>query len=318
MSVGMMIHLLARMRAVPFALLCWTGIARSVAAVRGARILTVHGTPRRQAAELQRQLQYIRREFRVVPLPLLVERLEDPKANVDDMVALTFDDGLRSNLDVAYPLLRSLGLPATFFVCPGLIEQGRWLWTHEARCRLRWMEPDDRERIACALGAPADVDAFVEWMKHLEIGARQAVEERVREATPEFVRSWSDHDDFDLANWDELRQLDAELITIGCHTMTHPILPSMGPEALEFEIAESRRLLEERLQRKADLFAYPNSDHNAEVRALVRANYRAAVSCGRQSIVPGVDLHLLPRLDLPRGALRLALTMHRAEPQFAL
>lgn len=305
------------MRAIPFALLYWAGVARG-ARLRGARILTIHGTPRRLAGEFQRQLRYVRREFRVVPLPLLVERLQDPRANVDGMVALTFDDGLRSNIDVAYPLLRALGLPGTFFVCPGLIEQGRWLWTHEMRCRLRWMEDGDRESLARAVGAPADMNAFVEWMKHLDIAARHATEERVRAATPEFVRTWSDHDEYDLATWEELRQLDPGVVTIGCHTMTHPILPSMGPEQLAVEIAESRRLIEERLQRPCDLFAYPNSDHNAEVRDLVRAHYRAAVSCGKMSFRQGVDLHLLPRLDLPRGALRLALTMHRAEPQFAL
>jgi peptidoglycan/xylan/chitin deacetylase (PgdA/CDA1 family) len=34
--------------------------------------------------------------------------------------ALTFDDGFRNWLTVALPLLRSLDVPATFFVCPGL------------------------------------------------------------------------------------------------------------------------------------------------------------------------------------------------------
>jgi peptidoglycan/xylan/chitin deacetylase (PgdA/CDA1 family) len=36
---------------------------------------------------------------------------------------LTFDDGWRSWLTVALPVLRSLGVPGTFFVCPGLFGQ---------------------------------------------------------------------------------------------------------------------------------------------------------------------------------------------------
>jgi peptidoglycan/xylan/chitin deacetylase (PgdA/CDA1 family) len=285
--------------------------------LRGARILSIHGTPRSQATELQRQLRYLQRQFRVVSLGRLVEELENPLANVDGMVALTFDDGLRSNVEVAYPLLRKLALPATVFICPALIDQGRWLWTHEARCRLRWLAPEDRARLARNLAGLCDIEAFVEWMKCLDISARRAVEDALAKATRELVRTWADHDAYDLANWDELRRLDPDLITFGSHTLTHPILTAMVPAEMEAEIAESRRLIEERLQRRVEFFAYPNTDHNAAVRQSVRKHYRAAVSCGKKSIQPGVDLHLLPRLSLPRGPLRLALTMHRASPQLA-
>jgi peptidoglycan/xylan/chitin deacetylase (PgdA/CDA1 family) len=36
----------------------------------------------------------------------------------DGELALTFDDGLRNQFELAYPALRRLGTPATFFVCP--------------------------------------------------------------------------------------------------------------------------------------------------------------------------------------------------------
>jgi peptidoglycan/xylan/chitin deacetylase (PgdA/CDA1 family) len=306
----------SKIRSIPSAFLYWSGLAGK-RRLRGARILTIHGTPQRFATEFQRQLRYLQRQFRIVPLAKLISSLEDPRACLDGMVALTFDDGLRSNVEVAYPILRKLGMPGALFICPGLIEERRWLWTHEMRCRLRWLEPQDKQELARKLGAPAGVDAFVEWMKQLAIGARLTVETTVRDATPEFVRSWADHAEYDLADWAELRALDPGLITFGCHTYSHPILPSMEGEDLAREIAESRRLMEKRLGRPVEFFAYPNSDHNALVRDLVRLNYRAAVSCGKRIIEHGSELHLLPRLDLPRGALRLALTMHRATPQFA-
>ena len=55
---------------------------------------------------------------------------------------LTFDDGLADGLSVAAPLLRDRGVPATFFVCPGLLgaqhelvagPRGRLLSAEEAR-----------------------------------------------------------------------------------------------------------------------------------------------------------------------------------------
>lgn len=51
---------------------------------------------------------------RVVPLAQLAA-----EAAPDDTVALTFDDGFASFADVAWPLLRANGLPATVFVVTG-------------------------------------------------------------------------------------------------------------------------------------------------------------------------------------------------------
>jgi peptidoglycan/xylan/chitin deacetylase (PgdA/CDA1 family) len=293
--------MLAKVVALASALQYWTGLAGSNS-LRGARILTIHGTPRRRAAELERQLRYVRRQFRVVPLAQLVDGLH-ARADLDRMVALTFDDGLRNNVEVAYPMLRRLGLPATFFICPGLIEEGRWLWTHEMRRRLRSLEPADRQQ----------PDRLVEWMKRLGIGARREVEDAVREATPRFVPSAAERHEFGLAGWDELRRLEPGLISIGSHTLSHPVLPSMGPDEVELEIHESRRLIEQRLGRPAEVFAYPNDDHNGIVRDLVRRHYRAAVAGGEHKAIGlGADRHILPRVCVPRGVLRLALAMHRA------
>jgi peptidoglycan/xylan/chitin deacetylase (PgdA/CDA1 family) len=309
--------MLSKIRAARTALLYWLGVAGG-APLRGARILTVHGTPRCQSAHLERQLRYLKRQFHVVPLGRLVERLEDTGANVDGMVALTFDDGLLSNVEVAYPLLRKLQLPATFFICPGLIEHGRWQWTHEVQRRLGWLEAQERSALARKLRAPADIEAFVAWMKRLDIAARRAAEDALCRDTPDFMRTWADHEEYDVANWDELHQLDPELITIGSHSLSHPVLPSLGPAEMEAEIAESRRLIETRLQRPAEFFAYPDNHHNVAVRELVRRHYRAAVASAKKCIERPVDLHLLPRLSLPGSALRLALAMHLAGPQPAV
>src|ERR687883_570464 len=135
-----------------------------------------HGTPRADAAALERQLR---------------------------VLALTFDDGLRSNVEVAYPILRKLGVSATFFVCPGLIERGAWLWNHEARERLRTLTPPALAELAEHVGAPNELEPFVEWMKTLDLAARERVEQAIRAATPHFKPSDAQRDEFDLAGWQE-------------------------------------------------------------------------------------------------------------------
>jgi peptidoglycan/xylan/chitin deacetylase (PgdA/CDA1 family) len=291
----------------PKALLYWSGAAAEEA--RGARIVSFHGTPRRRAAELARQLAYLKRAFRVVPLDELVQRLETG-ASVDGLVALTFDDGLRSQVEVAYPLLERYELPATFFVCPQLVEERAWLWTHEARLRLSFLEPEERRRLARGVGAPSALEPFIDWMKRLRHPGRVAVERQLRVATPYFAADWQDHEDCDLASWEELRRMSRSLVSFGSHTLTHPMLRSLRLEALQEEVRDSRRLIEERLGRAAEFFAYPDGEHHAAAREFVRAYYRGACFCAPRSIEPGLDRHLMPRLAAPRGVLRLALMMN--------
>ena len=291
----------------PQALLYWSGVAAEEG--RGACILSLHGTPRRRSAELARQLAYLKRAFHVVPLSEIVQRFE-LGSPVDGLVALTFDDGLRNQVEVAYPLLERYELPATFFLCPQLIDERAWLWTHEARLRFSFLEPEESRSLARRLGAPAGLEPFVDWMKRLKHPSRVAVERTLRVMTPYFAADWRDREDCDLASWEELRRMSRALVSFGSHTLTHPMLRSLRLDRLQEELRDSRRLLEERLGRAAEFFAYPDGEHHAAAREFVRAYYRAAFVCARQRVEPGIDPCLLPRMAVPRGVLRLALMMN--------
>jgi peptidoglycan/xylan/chitin deacetylase (PgdA/CDA1 family) len=267
-------------------------------------IFLCHGTPRHTADRLERQLRYLRRAFRIVPLAALAASFGAPrKPGSKRRAVITFDDGLRSNVAVAYPVLRALGVPATFFVCPGLIEERRWLWTHEARRRLQFAGGPVRQALAAELGAPEEVEPFVQWMKEIDFTRRMRVEAGLRQATAGFVPSEADREAFDVADWHELRSLDPSIVTVGSHSMTHPILPSLGAAQIEAELRDSRRMIEAKLARPAEFFSYPNGDVDERTLAGVRRHYRAAVRYGS---VAGSDPHLMPSTHLPSGVLKLA------------
>jgi peptidoglycan/xylan/chitin deacetylase (PgdA/CDA1 family) len=253
-----------------------------------ARILMFHGTPRRQARELESQLRYLARNFEIRKL----DEVSEGKAGA---ISLTFDDGLRNNVAVAYPILKRLGLPATFFVCPKLVDERRWLWTHEMRARLN------------RLGVkPEAVESLMTRIKAMDPDTRAAVERRIEDETPDFAPTPEEREEYELASWEELRALDPELVAIGSHTMTHPVLSTLTHEQAELEIRDSRAVLERRLGRKVELFCYPNGAAGGNVLALARATYRVAVTTAPGAVRPGTDPLLLPRLAAPRGLLRLA------------
>ena len=90
------------------------------------------------------QLKYLGKHFSVVPLESILKKMTVSNSRPHHDIALTFDDGLRNHYTIVYPILKRLGIPATFIVCPGVIERGQWLWNHEARERLQSLSIEQR------------------------------------------------------------------------------------------------------------------------------------------------------------------------------
>lgn len=279
------------------------------------RILTLHEVDDQYypAKVFKSQLIYLSRHFKIVPLDSLVRRVTNGGAPASNEIALTFDDGLRNNCTIVYPILRSLGLPATFFVCPTLMERGQWQWTHEAAERLSAMPEAGRVRLARELRAPEEsAEAFKEWMKRLPKPKRLRVEEKIRSETSDFQPTEKQRIRLDPMSWEELLSLDPGLITIGSHTLTHPILPTLDPEDALFEIRESRRILQERLGRSVEYFCYPDGAYNEPVVASVRKHYRAAVITNPAGFVRrGDDPYLLQRVPALPELAHFTWLLHR-------
>lgn len=81
------------------------------------------------AAQFREQLNYLREhDYRVVPLSDLPAFLRGERALPKRSVVLTIDDGHRSIHQVAYPLLKEFGYPATLFVYSDYIDNGGLSW----------------------------------------------------------------------------------------------------------------------------------------------------------------------------------------------
>jgi peptidoglycan/xylan/chitin deacetylase (PgdA/CDA1 family) len=66
----------------------------------------------------------------------------------------------------------------------------------------------------------------------------------------------------EVMSLEQIRALPESLVTIGSHTLTHPLLPSVDLEEAKKEIALSRVKLEEQLHRRIALFSFPYGGFN--------------------------------------------------------
>lgn len=65
-----------------------------------------------------------------------------------------------------------------------------------------------------------------------------------------------------IVSAEQLQQLPADLISIGSHTITHPMLPSLSEEEARRELYVSRMNLEQLLERRITLFSFPFGSFN--------------------------------------------------------
>jgi len=73
-----------------------------------------------------------------------------------------------------------------------------------------------------------------------------------------------------IATADRLRELPRDLITIGSHTMTHPLLPSLSEDESKFQLIASRAELEKLLNREITLFSFPYGEFSDPLIQLCR------------------------------------------------
>lgn len=104
----------------------------------------------------------------------------------------------------------------------------------------------------------------------------------------------------DHMTWAQLQALDREgLVTIESHTVSHPEdLRLCSDAALERELRESKRLLEEKLGRPVRFLAYPVGNADGRVaRAARAAGYELAFTMGPGWAASPADAFFVPRLN---------------------
>jgi peptidoglycan/xylan/chitin deacetylase (PgdA/CDA1 family) len=112
-----------------------------------------------------------------------------------------------------------------------------------------------------------------------------------------------------MMNWNEVKALaQGGLVTIGSHTVSHPILSKLSPEDAALEIADSKRIIEGNIGMPVDFFAYPNGgrmDFTEDNVATVKSSgFSAACTTISGTNRHGDDLFRLQRIDVTYGICR--------------
>ena len=169
----------------------------------------------------ENHLQYLADDnWKVLSFEQFIAGLSNLELFPQKSILITFDDGYRSNMEIALPILRKYNYPAVMFVPTAFVG-----------------------------GYNAfDADIFYEPEEN-------------------------------ICTWEELIELERSGISIQSHGVNHPHFSDISNEELKKEIAASREILEQKLNKKIEAFAFPYGD-NGEVNRtdsiLQQSGYKAA------------------------------------------
>jgi peptidoglycan/xylan/chitin deacetylase (PgdA/CDA1 family) len=260
----------------------------------------------------ERVIRRLRRSrFDLISLDEMHRRLTTGDFPRRRFVCVTFDDGYRDNFEFAYPVLKKYEVPFAMYVATSFADRLGELWwlaleaviaqNEMIGVRLdggdRWFEcrsvKDKREVF----------DHIYTWLRQVptEAELRHVMRElsmRHRVDMPAFCA--------DLCmGWDELATLAADpLVTIGAHTVNHPILTKLDDKAARAELEGSRSVIEAALGVRPAHLAYPVGDPTSagprEFKIASELGFKTAVTTRPGVVFAKHAEHLtaLPRISL--------------------
>lgn len=269
------------------------------ACTRGSlRVLAYHSVG--DVDRFEAQLQHLTRHYSPVGSAQVLRWLHDGAPLPPMAVWVTFDDGVEDVVRLGLPLLQRYRVPATLFVCPGLIDTDR----------LHWWEAVERAGSQGLLPSTADE---LRALKALDDTDRRravaAIEDRLR-ATPAGATGAQ------LTTAD-LRAWLAAGNDLGNHSLDHPRLDRCSPGEQEQQVRRAHDWLTGFLGAPPVLFAWPNGDAAEPALAVLRSlGYRAVLVCDHRLTRRGADPMALSRvrIDADDSVPRLRSVVSGAHP----
>jgi len=254
----------------------------------------------------------------------LSEALRSGKPLPERAVALTFDDGYIDNYEVAFPVLRQHKIPATFYVCPGLIDSNLGFWWDEIYFCIRKTKKvaidisklsahasivqdvkEDLRPIRTVAEKESVAQRIIVMAKRLPV---QTIRKLIADLTTVLeVSEKQPSSASGLMGWSHIKEMANNGMDIGSHTMTHPMMSQMSEHVLRKEVQDSRGRLQDELGRSINGFVYPSGDYHAMARDVVRqAGHWYACTSESGFVTPSSDPYLLRRVNISDGNMALS------------
>lgn len=262
------------------------------------RILTYHRVDEPQARPwldpglisatpeaFREQMAYLAAHYEPVTINDVITAIEtrDSKGLPSHAVLITFDDAYSDFKEHAWPILKHYGIPVTLFVPTAYPDQPeRTFWWDDLFHAVQNTPRIDSLNTpigSLPLSSTSRGQTYKRLKNYLKTLNHTEAVTRVKQLCEELgVQPVTNC----ILNWDSLRKLANEGVTLGAHTRTHPLMNRVTLEEAREEAVGSLQDLRHEIGSIVPVFAYPSGEFNDEaVVMLEREGFKLAFTTKR-------------------------------------
>ncbi len=250
-------------------------------------------------------IYFLERNYQILSLDKVYDSLKSG-SNKKKFVCFTFDDGYVDIYRYVYPLFNKYNLPFTAFITTGFPDKEAFMW---------WEMLDDmiltKDCVKFPKGNNFRCSTWTEKNSVFKMLVQEFLTYKPHELK-DILQGLLGLDERDLynkqegivASWDQIIEMSNNPnVTIGSHTVNHSNLYYLTTNEIEYEILESKAILESKIKRKVDHFSYPFGSKpeagNRQIAILKNQGFKTATTTRTGNIFPEHihSLGSLPRIQ---------------------
>jgi peptidoglycan/xylan/chitin deacetylase (PgdA/CDA1 family) len=256
----------------------------------------------------ERQVQFLTRHFDLISIDRAVRGPRSDDAGRPKAV-ITFDDGMKNNVENAWPILQRHNAPATLYISTEAMTLRQPFWWDRVIASVLTSGGAEMRLSRFGLGTYTfnlrqepntiwrHISRLLEDIKGQPVGRQSDVVDFIcRQAG-----KGSNHDRvFDPIEPDDLRRVASDpLIRIGSHGHRHCLLTQMPLEDAKQSIQQSLERLKPLCRQPVQHFSYPNGNNNAAVIGMLKdLGLVSAVTTSSGRWTLGTDPYRIPRIGI--------------------
>jgi peptidoglycan/xylan/chitin deacetylase (PgdA/CDA1 family) len=206
---------------------------------------------------------FLKREYEIVGLDALYDRIKKGGREKKRFVCYTFDDGYKDTYEIAYPVFKKHGLPFAIYITTSFLEKTYVCWPLGlgeviAGNSSIWIPLGDKVKSVSIQDESEKEKVLTDLFARINNLEKSDKDETIQELF--------DLNDFDIIgysaslgmSWENIYDLSADtLVTVGAHTVNHHELARLSKQEVIEEVLRSKLVISQKIKKNVDHFAYP-------------------------------------------------------------